>query len=500
MSLPIAERSSRTHDLVLKAGRVIDPASGLDAVRDVAVDGASVADVSETPLHGRLEVDVSGHVVCPGFIDLHSHAQSIAEHRLRALDGVTTALELEGGVTPVGAAYDHLAQRGRPINYGFSSSWAMARMAEVAGVDLGGRLDTFLRHINDPAWQRPASAEDVSRIVGRLSADLDAGAIGIGILVGYAPLIDPSEYLAVAELAAGAGAPTFTHARELIEANPDTPIDGPSEIVQAAAATGAHMHYCHINSTSRRHIDRVHVLIERARSEGATVTTEAYPYGAGSTAVGAWYLDPDRLHRMGLTPRSITYVRTGERIADAARLAELRETDPGGIVIVDFLDEDDPDDRALLERAIVFEDAAVASDAMPLTWTSRPPAAMTWPLPPGAVVHPRTSGTYARTLRTLVRERGLLTLPEAIRRCTLVPAQILADAVPAMSRKGRLEPGADADIVVFDPDTVTDNATYVDGTRPSSGIEHVIVAGEFVVRDTQIVPDALPGRPVRAGG
>lgn len=488
-----------THDLVLRGGRVIDPDTGVDAVRDVAVDGGRVTAVSAQPLPGRRVVDVSGLVVCPGFIDLHSHAQTVAEHRLQALDGATTVLELEGGVTPVAVAYERLGVEGRPLNYGFSASWAVARMAEMAGVEPDGRLDTFLRHINDPAWQRPAPARGVAAIVDRLSGDLAAGAVGIGILVGYAPLIDPAEYLAVAKLAAGAGVPTFTHARELIEANPDTPIDGPSEIVQAAAATGAHMHYCHINSTSRRHIDRVHALVERYRKAGAKVTTEAYPYGAGSTAIGATFLDPDRLHRMDITPQSIMVVATGERVASPKRLAELRAADPSALVIVDFLDEDVPEDRACLERALVFEDAAVASDAMPLTWSSTPPPPMQWPLPPGAIVHPRTSGTYARSLRMLVRERRLLTLSEAIRRCTLVPAQILETCVPDMRRKGRLQAGSDADLVAFDPDTVSDRATYLDGTRPAAGVRHVLVNGAFVVRDGAIVQDAMPGRPVRAG-
>ena len=252
-----------THDLVLRGGRVIDPDTGTDAVRDVAVDGGRVTAVSEQALSGRHVVDVSGLVVCPGFIDLHSHAQTVAEHRLQALNGATTVLELEGGVTPVAVAYERLGAEGRPLNYGFSASWAVARMAEMAGVEPAGRIDTFLRHINDPAWQRPAPAAGVAAIVERLSGDLAAGAVGIGILVGYAPLIDPGEYLAVAKLAAGAGVPTFTHARELIEANPDTPIDGPSEIVQAAAATGAHRHDCPSHATARRLRDLVHARGER---------------------------------------------------------------------------------------------------------------------------------------------------------------------------------------------------------------------------------------------
>ena len=118
-------------------------------------------------------------------------------------------------------------------------------------------------------------------------------------------------------------------ARELVEADPTVPVDGAIEIVRAAAETGAHMHYCHINSTSRRHIDRVLTLVDKCRQEGGQVTTEAYPYGSGSTAIGATFLDPDLLPRWDLTPSSIIYLPTGERIADASRLRELRELDPG---------------------------------------------------------------------------------------------------------------------------------------------------------------------------
>jgi N-acyl-D-aspartate/D-glutamate deacylase len=113
------------------------------------------------------------------------------------------------------------------------------------------------------------------------------------------------------------------------------------------------------------------------------------------------------------------------------------------------------------------------------------------------LTHPRTAGTFGRTLRVLVREQGALSLMEAVRRCTLVPAEILA-SVPAMARKGRLRPGADADVVVFDPGTVTDRSTYAAPTRPSTGFRHVFVGGRAVVRDGQLDVNALPGRPVRA--
>ena len=128
-----------------------------------------------------------------------------------------------------------------------------------------------------PEWQAEASPAEVSRILALLHSDLRDGALGIGLVVGYAPRVTPAEYTAVARLAAERGVPTYTHARELVEQDPDTPIDGAEEIVRAAAETGAHMHYCHVNSTSLRHLDRVLGVVERARSHGAHISTEAKP-------------------------------------------------------------------------------------------------------------------------------------------------------------------------------------------------------------------------------
>jgi N-acyl-D-aspartate/D-glutamate deacylase len=484
-------------EIVLRGGRVVDPESGLDAIADVAVAAGRIAEIGTGLAAAPDEADVTGLVVTAGFVDLHSHVNDLAGLRLQALDGVTTALELEAGASPVQSAYRAVAAEGRPVNYGFAASWAQARMAEVAGFPADGDVASILRRLGDPAWQRPAGPAQLTALLGRVARDLADGALGIGVLLGYAPGVDPQEYVRVAGLAAEAGVPTFTHARDLIEMRPSAAVDGAEEVVRAAGQTGAHMHYCHVNSTSQRHIDRVLGLVGRAQAAGSRISTEAYPYGSGMTAIGAAFLAPERLGERGLVPASLTYAPTGERVASEVRLRELRQADPGGLAIIELLDERDPADRRLLMRSLTFPGAVVASDAMPLTWTGAGDS-LAWPPAATAITHPRTAGTFCRALRLLTSGEASLSLAQALAKCSLGPARLLEDSVPAMRRKGRIQPGADADVVVFDPATVADRATYADSTRPSAGIRHVLVNGTFVVRDSAIVLDARPGRPVRA--
>ena len=485
-------------DLILRAGRVIDPETGLDDVRDIGISAGTIGQIAaRLPDDGSPVIDVSGMVVAPGFIDLHSHANSIAGQRVQACDGVTTALDLEGGESPIAVAYARAADQGRPINFGFSASWALSRMAQVGGIAVTGIPGVFRQHIGVPAWQRSASPAEVACVLDAISADLDAGGLGIGVLLGYAPRIDPAEYLAVAGLGAVRAVPVFTHTRALAELAPDIPIDGAEEIARAAETTGARMHYCHINSTSRRHLERVYGEVDRANAAGASLTTEAYPYGAGATGIGATFLNPANLGRLGIKTTDITYVPTGERVRDAARLDELRAADPGGLAIHDFLDEDDPADRALMLRPLRTPGTIIASDAMPLEWLGPEPDPLTWPLPPSGITHPRTAGTFARAIKIMTRELGR-PVSEAVSRCSLLPARVLESAVPAMRAKGRLQPGCDADLVVFDPQTISDTSTYQASTRPSAGIDYVFVHGVAVVRAGQLEPDAFPGRPVYA--
>lgn len=484
---------------VLRGGRVLDPASGFDAGADVVIQDATVTAVGAQVVHpdGASVVDVSGLIVGPGFVDVHSHVHAVAGQRLQAMDGVTTALDLEAGLMPIERAYADAGAAGRPLNYGFSASWGSARAQVLLGARPDATLQSALTVLGDPGWQRSSSPSELAQWLDLLGTELAAGALGIGVLMGYAPRTDPAEFIAVARLAAVAGVPTYTHVRELVEADPSTPVDGSEEIVIAAAETGAAMHHCHVNSTSRRHVDRVLALLDRARAEGGRVSVEAYPYGAGSTGVGAYFLDPDRLGRWGLRPSSIVMVATGERIADARRLLELRAVDPGAECIVEFLDEQDPADLAMLHQALAFPDSIAASDAMPVIWPDGRRESLDWPLPPGARTHPRTAGTFARSLRTMVRESGAWSWLEAFRRCSYLPARLLDDVAPAARGKGHLGVGCDADLVVLDPETVSDSATYLDPVRPSVGVRHLIVGGDFVVRDGHVLTDALPGRPVR---
>src|SRR4051812_36167332 len=196
--------SAQQYDLVLANGRVMDPASGTDAVRHIGVRAGKIAAVSSSPLRGKEVLDVKGLVVAPGFIDLHSHGQTPENYRFKARDGVTTALELEVGAHPVAAWY--VQREGRAlINFGASSGELPSRMAEFK--DSGKLLP------RDRAVESTATPEQFRDILDRVSRGLDEGALGIGMGIAYLPHESRAEVLAFFKLAAARRVPLFIHMR-----------------------------------------------------------------------------------------------------------------------------------------------------------------------------------------------------------------------------------------------------------------------------------------------
>jgi cytosine/adenosine deaminase-related metal-dependent hydrolase len=487
-------------DVVVAGGRVIDPETGLDQVGDVGIRGGSIAAVSAAPLAGRVRLDAAGLVVAPGFVDLHCHAQTVPSLRMQALDGVTTALELEAGGYPVAAAYQASASEGRPINYGFAASWIGTRMAVLDQAPLDGSFAALTAAFGGSGWHGLVDGPTAAGIVAEVDKELGEGGIGIGLMPGYAPESNHEEYLAMAALAARRDVPTYTHVRHSHAREPGSCVDGVGELVHVAAMTGAHMHLCHVNSTGWRRAPELLELLGRAQGFGLRLSTEMYPWGAASTVMGAPWFDPANLDHTGITPQDMFDASRGRRVRDVEDLAAIRRETPGDIGVFFFLDETTEDDLAVLDAVLAHPDVAVATDALPYLSGGQPVQGQVWPLPDDALAHPRLAGTFCRTLRRQTRERRVLTLPEAIRRMTLVPAKVIEAAAPDARRKGRLQPGCDADVVAFDPDTVTEHATYDDPRQPSHGMRHVLVGGTPLVRDGQLDTTVMPGRPVRGHG
>jgi N-acyl-D-glutamate deacylase len=346
-------------------------------------------------------------------------------------------------------------------------------------------------------WQHTlASPEETARIVARIERGLQEGAIGIGILAGYAPGHGRKEAFAVARLAADHKVPTFTHARYMSMIEPQSSFEAIEEIVSLAAASGAHMHVSHLNSIAVRDIPRIAELLRGAQRRGLRITTEAYPYGAGSTVVGAELFRGNWRERLG--GASAADIELAGVPFDDSTLAAAQEKTPGAWIVAHYLRPDrSATDEGYLDQSVLFPGGAIASDGM--RWTSHGEAITgdVWPLPDGAFAHPRSAGTFTRFLRIYVRERRKVTLREGLRRMTLIPAQILEGSVPQMRRKGRLQVGADADLIAFDLAAVSDRGTYTQPNQTAAGMRHVIVNGTPVIRDGVLVRAALPGRAIR---
>jgi N-acyl-D-aspartate/D-glutamate deacylase len=446
---------ARNFDLVIANGRVLDPESRLDGVRNIGISGRKIAALSRERLSGTTTIDAAGLVVAPGFIDLHAHSQIAETYRYRSLDGVTTALELEVGTGDIAAWYAE-RQAGELINYGVSIGHIQVRMAALH--DPGAFLPT------GDAAHRAASPAEITDISRRIERGLEQGAVSIGAGFPYTPAATREELLDVFRIAARHRVPVHVHIR------PGIP--GLEEAVDLAGQTKAPLHIVHINSSGTAATREMLQMIADARRRGQDVTTEAYPYTAGMTEIQSANLDsyengPDE--RLAL----LEWPRTGERL-NRDSFQKYRKS--GGPVILHSNTED------MVALAINSPLTMIASDAY---WEN-------------GTGHPRTTGTYSKVLGRYVRESGSLTLIDAIRKMTLMPARRLEARVPAMKAKGRLRVGADADVTVFDAARIIDRSTYREPTIPSLGIVHVIVNGVPVVTNGQPVEGVTPGRAVRA--
>ena len=467
-------QSDIQYDIVIAGGRVIDPETKLDAIKNVGILNHRIAQISSEPLKGKEMINASGLVVAPGFIDMHVHGRSNVEQEYQLHDGVTTALELEWGIDHLEQWYASRKSKAL-INYGASVCWPFERfkafekyqpevdmlrqkmVAGESGIDL-------LFKILPPSYADKLSVAETDKLVSNIKLSLAEGGIGIGVPIGYLPKTAPDEMFRVYRLAAEMNVLVFSHVR-----NPN--IISIQEVIADAAITGAPLHIVHINSMSLGQIQTALDMIHAANKKGLDISTELYPYTAGNTFINSAIFDEGWQEKLGITYNDLQWVATGERLTK-----ETFETyrKAGGSVILHTMKPE------WIKTGIAAPGVMIASDGSPYA----------------KLAHPRTAGTFSRVLGKYAREDKVIDLNTAIEKMTLLPAKRLENIAPSMRFKGRIQAGADADITIFNPNTVIDKSTFDKGLEFSAGIEYVMVNGVFVLKGGKTVLNVFAGQPV----
>lgn len=462
----VAQTRESDYDLVIVNGRVMDPESGRDEIANIGIRGDRIAVITKEKLSGRSRIDAGGRVVAPGFIDLLCYPTTDAVgQRAKIADGVTTTLQMHAGPVDVDGWYKGLA--GRILtNYGTVVGHGALR-------DAAGVIDRF----------KAASPEQLETMKTLAAKAIEGGAVGIGYGLEYTPGASPLETIELFRVAAKHDVPNHVHVRHM---EFDRNVAAVNEVIAAAAISGARAEIVHLNSSGGTHrMATVLGLIDGARAHGADIGASVYPYTAWSTYIGSTIFDEGFQQKLKMSYNDIELVSTGERLTkerfDALRAkappqSDNRKADPALWVIGHAMPEGDVD--IALGSPIV----SIGSDG--------------W-IDPSGRGHPRGAGAFSRILGSYVRDKKILPLMDGLRRMTLLPAQRMEKAVPAMRDRGRIRVGAYADITVFDPATIADRATYQQPNLPSAGISAVLVNGTLVYDRGKFVEGMHPGAAIR---
>ena len=502
--LTVSSAFAHDYDVVINNGRVMDPETNFDGVRNVGIKDGKIVVITEDAITGKETINAKGHIVAPGFIEGHQHATDQFSRKVNLRDGLTTQMDFEAGAGDIAKWYAE-AEGKTQSNYGMVVLATLARVSvldgpEIAALsnDMGGLFPMVgvaaakaQKEGRKPGWSATLpNKEQMTRIMSLVDEGLRQGALGVGVPVGYMTTgVTQYELYKYQELAGKYGRITNGHVRFAGVRPPTEGQLGVQEMLANAMVLDAPFMASHLNSN----MDWEYTipLVNDAREKrGAKVWGEVYPYAAGSTIASTDILTVGSMAQMGITYSDVSNL-DGTRW-NKAMYEDIRKNDPGRAIVIYNNPEKD------ISKWLAMPGVVIVSDGMAIQ--DEKLSYYPWDSPyEGKSVHPRSAGTRAKVLR-MVREEKIMPLMEAISKMSYLHAKYFDEfgGISQMKTKGRVQVGADADIVVFNPDTVTDNSTYKpgEGALPSTGIPYVLVNGVVVVKDSE-VQKVFPGKPIR---
>jgi N-acyl-D-amino-acid deacylase len=531
------------YDVIIRGGSVYDGLGSVPLVADVAIVGDRVAAIGDlSSASGATEIDAEGLAVAPGFINMLSWANETLIEDGRAMSDVMqgVTLEIMGEGTSMGPLNEDMKRRAveRQGDIRFDVEWTTLGQyldyLENRGVsvNVASFVGATTLRVHEIGYDdRPATEDELARMQDLVRQAMREGALGVGSSLIYAPgnFADTDELIALVSAAAEYDGTYITHMRS----EGSRLEEGVQEVIKIASLTGAPAEIYHLKASGRGNwhkLSNVFDMIESARRAGLFITADMYTYTAGSTGLNAtmplWVQDGGheawvgRLQDPAIRERVAAEMRQPTRewenfFVDAgpdnilligfrnpdlrkyigmtlAEIAAERGTDPA-LTAMDLVVEDDS--RVDAVYFLMSEENVRRKIAKP--WISFGSDAGA-PAAEGVFLqssrHPRTYGNFARLLGKYVRDEKIVTLEEAIRRMTSLPA-----ANVGILERGELREGFYADVVVFDPERIKDNATFEEPHQYASGVRHVFVNGEQVLQNGRHT-GATPGRVVRGPG